>query len=340
MLKLFLFPIAILFYSISIIRNFLYKNGILKSIKLKNMKVVSVGNLTMGGTGKTPFVNFLIQSLQEKQKKIAVISRAYKANLKGDIHKVNSLIDKAEDVGDEVLMLSQKNPEIDFYSTNNKAKAASHLDTLKNYDVLIVDDGFQHLKLKRDLDFVLVDSTENNLNYLPIPMGRAREGFKALQRANLMVLTKVGAAKTNQINTLEWKAKDLGVDTIQIDYQLDSCFRLMDKKEFKWEELKNKKVFCFCAIGNPETFYKQLSEKMNVVGKLFANDHAPITQGVLHKLEKEMGKCSAEILVCTEKDMVKLKNKKISKPSFYTTQSLYISQGNEKLNEILGSIVS
>jgi tetraacyldisaccharide 4'-kinase len=179
--------LAPFFKGLTHLRVALYQKNRISSIELP-IPVISIGNLTMGGTGKTPFTLCLLEKYQQ-QYKIGVVVRSYKAKLK-EPKRVELNHISSETFGDEAVLIQKKMPQVIVYSGPCKFKTAQKLYDEERPDFIIVDDGFQHLKLKRNLDIVLLDTSVVKSDYSWPPSGRMREDFSALDRASIIVLTK------------------------------------------------------------------------------------------------------------------------------------------------------
>jgi len=165
--------------------------------------VISIGNLTLGGTGKTPVTHLVLQYLVKNNKKVALISRAYKAKAIDPVEVEASKPYAAQIYGDEAVMLAKQNPKVRVFVGQNKRKIAEFIcSTFDTFDVLVIDDGFQHRALHRNLDLVLLDATEPLENYNFFPKGRAREGLNYLARADLVIFTKTNLVYSEHLREL------------------------------------------------------------------------------------------------------------------------------------------
>ncbi|MEZ4753976.1 MAG: tetraacyldisaccharide 4'-kinase [Bdellovibrionota bacterium] len=282
------------------LRNFLYDIALFSAYKSK-LPVVSVGNISVGGTGKTPLVIYLCKKLLEQGKQPVVLSRGYKGSIQGP-HLVNSE-NTYEEVGDEPLLIVNS-ASVPVVIAKKRVAGAKFIESENLGDVIILDDGFQHRALKRDLDIVCIDaSSEESVSKFftdkLIPAGRLREsrssGFK---RANALVLS------------LRKKTDDTPAYIELAKKKLPSnlpCFvsKISEAKVLKVnDELKPQKIAVFCGIANPEGFRSTL-ESLGFKIEDFRSfaDHYSFNNQDLYEL-KEL----AEVLplVCTEKDLVRL----------------------------------
>src|SRR3989441_7895685 len=175
LLRTLLWPLSILYGAGVRVRVWLYAHGWLKQKRLKG-RVISVGNLTVGGTGKTPMVIWLAEKLLAEGKQVAILSRGYRG--------VNGTSDEIE------LMKFRLQDRVSFGVGGNRFTQGRRLESQQSIDVFLLDDGFQHLQLARDLDILLVDSSRGLADELLLPAGRLREPLSAMSRANILVFTR------------------------------------------------------------------------------------------------------------------------------------------------------
>lgn len=270
--------------------------------------LLSVGNLTVGGTGKTPIVQFILNYLCQKKIKTVVISRAYKAKAKKPTKIDRENIDPRF-YGDEPSMLAEANSDVDFYVGKSKSEIAK---SLSGYQIGIIDDGFQHRRLKRQLDIVILDATEEIDNYRCLPLGKAREEFQGLRRADLIVISKVNLALKSDVQKLIHKIRtevSSFIPIIEFEVKWDQLKHLDQQKVQSVTSLKDKKVFAFCAIGRPDLFERTILDFQPGEIEFFSfPDHHQFTDKDLSELLLKMKSFQPDFVVCTEKDMVKLKH--------------------------------
>ncbi len=281
------------------IRETCYKFNILRSYKIKT-KIISVGNLTFGGTGKTPTVDFLIQNLKQN-KKIAVISRGYGRKTKG-FFKVNPWVDDAPIIfGDEPVQLAAKHPDVSFYVCEDRVRGCEEIEKEKAFDLIIADDAFQHLRLRRDLDIVVVDASEEIKNYRYPPLGRARNSLSYLKRADYVFLTKTNLS---QKQDYEWiKAQLRNCKVIEFESKVDGIYDLHSN-----DPIANpiREASLVSGIGKPKTFEKILIDQGIAVREHFVyRDHHNYSEADLRKIK---GVMQGGTLLTTEKDAVKIRN--------------------------------
>ena len=267
-------------------------------------KVISVGNITLGGTGKTTLVEYLSEKLSLAGHKVAVLSRGYKRNSK----RLGS-----SGMGDEPAMLQHKLPLVRVVVDKNRIKAAQL--AIRDYasDTLILDDGLQQWKIFKDLEIVTLDAEHPFGNYRMLPAGFLREPLSALKRADIFVLTQVSfgqdmsglTAKLKRINSraliVESRHEPLGASWI------DQADQLLDL-----EFLKGKSVAIFSGIGNPEGFQNCVCGLGIKVAKYFRfSDHHDYTQADILRITREARENNLEAIITTSKDAVKIRELKV-----------------------------
>ena len=305
-MKLIFYPISIVVGLLVSIREFFYDQGILQSYKVKT-KIISVGNLTFGGAGKTPIVDFLVNELK-KTKKIAVLSRGYGRKTKGfmEVHanfgSANPM-KNTEKYGDEPLLIKTKHPDVRVFVGEDRVAASREIEKLEEFDLIIADDCFQHRRLRRDIDIVVVDSTEKILNYQYPPVGRARNSFSYLKRAHFVFLTKTNLCTYEQLEKIKNKLSNQFLiefqSVIESFYDLKSGASIMTPL---------REVNLISGIAKPKSFEKLVSQAIpgvTIHEHFEYNDHHHYTANDLQKIGSKVG--AAGILLTTEKDAVKLK---------------------------------
>ncbi len=277
------------------LRLWLYEQGVLKRRRAP-LPVISVGNLTAGGTGKTPFVSYLARGLSGQDHKPAILARGYRASSKGGAN-------------DELLMLSRQCPELLTVPNPNRLAGCMRARE-EGADVALLDDGFQHLALKRDLDILLVDATRPFGNGQLLPRGTLREPADHAARADIVVLTRVDLAGLGAVGELRtWLSRlKPGVPIIECSFQARQLRPLTEDGEtLAAEDLSGKRVGAFAALAAPRGFGRTLrAQGATVAYSRRFRDHHLYTAADLATVVAEAGAAGAEILVTTEKDAVKL----------------------------------
>jgi tetraacyldisaccharide 4'-kinase len=310
-----------LFYGFgSTLKNKLYDMHFLKP-ETVDAYVISVGNLTTGGVGKTPVVSEIANYLTEKGETVAIVSRGYGAKLSNE--NINVISDgtgegwvvenghesskkkfEAELAGDEPVWLAENSPKTCVLTCKNRGLAAKYAIEKFNVDKIILDDGFQHRKLHRDLDVVLVDSEMGFGNENLLPAGPLREGNEALKRIDKIVVVSKNLNHTRAEKYAKIINKRLKKETIVCYTEPDFAYNIFqEEKHIDSQE----KVVAFSAIGQPKQFYNFL-KPFDLVETVDFDDHHNYTQGDADYLVDCCLENNADLLITTEKDAGKLKN--------------------------------
>lgn len=277
-------------------KNYFYDQHLLKSVDLK-VPVISVGNLSFGGAGKTPCIIFLAKELSSEYK-INIVAKSYKASLT-EPKKVNlDLPNAARLFGDEACLIQSKLPNCSVWSGPKKSSTAA-VSVINQPDLILIDDGFSHRKLKRNFDLVLIDATQGFNDYL-------RESVNSLKRAHAVLITKVNLVNRSAVTEIEKKIISVA------PHLSDNIFSSRVKTEIELD--KSNPLFVFCGLGRPETFIQDLSHQgFNVVHNKFYADHFDYSESEQNKIFEEYLELKKKYknlkLVTTEKDFIKLSDR-------------------------------
>jgi tetraacyldisaccharide 4'-kinase len=284
-IRLLLWPLAFLYGSYVRLRAWLYARGWLKQERLKGM-VISIGNLTVGGTGKTPMVIWLAQKLLAQGKRVAILSRGYRS---------------ANGTSDEIELMRERFQErVAFGVGKNRLVQGRRLEAQQEIDVFLLDDGFQHLQLARDIDIVLLDASREMGKERLLPAGRLREPLSALNRANLVVFTRTeNAPGAREAIQRLWKFPVFAAETRLLGFRLFGG----GGTPFPAGSIGAGPFFAFCGIGNPEAFFRDLeSWHVPVAGSRKFRDHHRYVPKDIALLERAASQANAKAFLTTEKD--------------------------------------
>ncbi|MHC4221936.1 MAG: tetraacyldisaccharide 4'-kinase [Planctomycetota bacterium] len=287
-LRLMLWVLSLVYAIVICLRNLLYWVGLLPSYDV-GAAVISVGNITAGGTGKTPLVIWLAKQISEDHK-CAILSRGYKAS--------------GEDI-DEPAVISQACPQVVVIVNPDRVAGAAEAVRKLGSEVLIADDGFQHRRLARDIDIVTIDATCPFGYGKMLPAGLLREPISSLRRADAVVLTRCDLVDTAEI---EQRIRIIKTDMI-IARSIHAAVgvKSLDDQLIELDQLKGKKIFAFCGIGNPDAFLRTIENlNLNMVGSKIFDDHHHYTQSCLDDICREGKNVSADLMLTTKKDQTKL----------------------------------
>lgn len=303
------------------VRNALYDRGTFKSYPL-GRRTISVGNLTTGGTGKTPLVAYIAKTLLESGEKPCILTRGYgrkdakRRVLVSDGKKV--LVD-AEIGGDEPVELARKlNGEVVIVADPDRVAAAKW--ALSEFDIssFILDDGFQHRRAQRDLDIVCIDATNPFGNGRILPAGSLRESLTGLRRADAIVLTRSDQA--GNLDEIEENIRKRN-RTVPMFKARTTLLGFAELNEFQADmrsvQSLNKPFFAFTGIGRPEQFFASIKKNgISLSGDRSFADHHRFTQADVAALEDEAKLHRVEALITTAKDAVKLDQLKFELPCY------------------------
>jgi tetraacyldisaccharide 4'-kinase len=285
--------ISQLFRAAVAIRNFSYSFGLLSN-KSASVPVISVGNISVGGTGKTPFVQFLCKQLSHYR--LGVLSRGYRSQSEHLARplQVNLSTGDASLFGDEPYWLASTLPHAQIFVGKNRIHAAQ-MAAHQKAQVIILDDGMQYRQLKRDIEIVLVHASDPLGKGFFLPRGWLRDSPKRLNNADYIVVN--GVRDEEHLQEIK---KALS------KYYTGSLIGVAYKPQHGQEQF-NQKAAAFCAIAHPERFLQSLQGcKAQIVDSLIGMDHQPFSRGQLELFSKAAKAKGANYLICTEKDAIKL----------------------------------
>jgi len=274
---------------------------------------VSVGNVTIGGTGKTPFVIWLARRLHEAGRKVAILSRGYGRSLSSeylivsDGHQVQTSWQLS---GDEPFLIAQKCPWAIVAVGKDRYELGRWVNTKFDCDCFILDDGFQHLHLYRDLDFVLLDARDPEGIYGVMPAGRLRESLYALRDATSIVLTRTEDVRPALLfkNTLKTTLGS-AVTPMSVKFSLSSCWHLGNGTQQMMSMFQNQPVLIFSGIGNGQAFLDDLKAwGLDVVEEIRFQDHFSYSAQDMEDIRKIMRDKHIPVALTTEKDAVRLQD--------------------------------
>jgi len=302
--KYFLFPLGV-FYQVTVFwRNFFYLIGFFVSQKLPT-KVISVGNITLGGTGKTPAVVYLVKTLFSQGLSCAVLSRGYGRKTAGTqlVTDGFSSIKDWRNFGDEPSLMARLLPGVPIVVDSNRHRGGMFIINKFKPDIIILDDAFQHRAIERDLDIVLINSQSKKSDYKLLPYGLLREPLSNLKRADLIILTKTNL-------TQKARSKEIARIIPHTDFFESSLVsqKLISKDGNENKKTKGKKIIALSAIGDHKSFFITLENKgMVIIKKATFVDHYNYKQIDIDMLAQQVKSNDIDFVVTTDKDMIKLR---------------------------------
>lgn len=302
--------LAFIYYIITSLRNKFYDKGIFKIKKIPGVEIICIGNITVGGTGKTPGVQFFVKKIQKMGRKVAVVSRGYKGKRKHEpllVSDGNKIFATTKESGDEPFIhaLNLKAPII-----VSKDRYAGCVFAKKHYDVdvIILDDGFQHRKLGRNRDIVLIDATNPFGWSALLPKGTLREDFKkACRRASEFIITKADLVTEKEIEKIKryLKQKENKAVSVAKHGVTSLCDIKGNPKPLFW--VNGQKVLLFSGLANPLNFEKTvISLNPKHIERIDFIDHHNFKKKDIETIKKKAQDMGAKFIITTEKDFVKL----------------------------------
>lgn len=334
-------PLSALYAMVVFARNKAYDTQKIKPVQTKS-KVLSIGNIVAGGTGKTPWTLKMAKDLKTQGREIAILSRGYRSKFEHQ-KKPTLICDKKGPLyppklcGDEPYLICQNFPDVLFYVGKNRVQSAFEAGK-REARLLLLDDGMQHRQLHRDFECILVDARDLFGRGYFLPSGRLRDSPKRLSIADLIVVNHLRDLK--DIPKIE--------SQLRLYTQAPLVFARFEFKGFFDLNQKpvslQKKTACaaFCGLGQPKGFYELLqSRQLHLVLQKNLKDHEPFKEDALHLWAKKAAQKGAKVLICTEKDAVKLpKDLQLSLPLLQLKVEPKIVQGQEEYQTFLEKINS
>ena len=326
-IRFLVFPLSIIFKFVTDIRNKLYDCNFLKSEKI-NVPVISVGNLSTGGTGKTPLVDFIIYNLK-RDYNISVLSRGYNRKSKGFIEIKNS--DNPSLVGDEPFLIKSNHSEVPVFACEDRVEGAKKIISENNTNLILLDDAFQHRKISRNLDIVLTDY--NNLFYKDylLPYGNLRESRNNINRADVIIVTKC-PLDFNKADAIKIKNQINPKKTQSLFFsQIKYSEKLFGFKELSFKSIRNSKLTLVTGIANSQPL-KEYLKKNNVNFDHFDYpDHYNYSRKDVNKI---LATTKNNIILTTKKDYYKLSQFKIDNLLYIDIKVEFLDGKQEFLSTI------
>jgi tetraacyldisaccharide 4'-kinase len=307
-MSVILMPISAVYGSVAQLRAGLYRQGFLKQRRL-SQPVVSVGNLSVGGTGKTPLVAYLVRSMLRRGFRPSILTRGYRRNSSERLIALDPCRSRRPDprrTGDEAAMLASDLPEVPIGVSANRYEAGQLVEKKYDVNVHVLDDGFQHLRLARTLDIVTLDVTQGLASHRLLPAGRLREPRSALRRAHLIVLTRTELGESGAVEEAIHQIHPNAPvyhSRVSLAFLCDAASR----ERAPTPTLEGKRVFAFCGVGNPKAFFSDLERwGMQLAGTRAYRDHHLYSDADVSILKGGARRAGADALVTTEKDLMNL----------------------------------
>ena len=320
--KFFLWLLSLGYFVAVKCRAALYQAGTLKKKHL-DKPVISVGNITVGGSGKTPMVETLAVYCEEQKRKPVILTRGYMAAARSAL-------------SDEAAMLAAHLPSVPVLIGADRWQNAAEFQKKSPVDVFILDDGFQHWRLKRDLDIVLIDATDPWGNGQLIPRGILREPLAALKRADIFVISKSDLGKDN-VAAIRNRLNEINPAAVIAEavHRPVNVLDLRGNKKLGLESVRGKRIALVSSIGDPVSFERTVTALgARIEAKYFFMDHHVYQDEELAAVARTCRDQGISMIITTEKDAVKLKDRWKDFPTEITVGALEIKMtvmdGQEK----------
>lgn len=342
----YLVPLVPLYSAGVAVRNWFFDIGLLRKTKI-GVPVISVGNLDAGGAGKTPLVEYIARKLTSRGRKVAIVSRGYGRTTSGMVVVSNGavLCAEASASGDEPAQMAAKLSGVRIVVDEVRARGAAYAVSKLGAEVIVLDDGFQHQYVHRDVNIVVIPAKSATDTTWMLPAGNRREPLSSLRRATIVALSRCESA--DQLNDAKlaidrWAKKPM----IGLTTKVSAVRRASTRFSVDLAGLKGKSVIAFSGVGDPKSFERTIAS-LGLQLKTHAAfpDHHQYTPAELRLLEQSLKTHAADYLVTTEKDIARLsagddERKKFldRTPVFYVEIEQQMIEGEAMLNEILTQI--
>lgn len=326
-------------------RNSLYENKILETRRL-NAPVISVGNLTVGGTGKTPCVAYIAKFLRDQGQEVAILSRGYKRESRGrvEVSDGKRVLCSPRESGDEPYLLAVSCPGVRVVVDSDRFAAGRWLETRAGVSVFILDDGYQHLRLARDLNLVLIDATDDLSGAKMIPFGRLREPLAGLQRADAAIVTRSDRAvdRATIKNAIE-KYSKADAPVFFASYEMTGFRRLVGEESVEPADFAGKKIAAFSGIARPDGFVEDLARlRLQIAMRRDFEDHHRYSGVEFGRIVNEALTAGAEAIVTTEKDAANIPHEFVESLTLpiFAAQIEFRCENESKFKSLLGRVLS
>lgn len=328
----------------------LYQHGFLKQHKL-SCHVISLGNITVGGTGKTPTAQRLATIIRDAGYRVVILNRGYRAAWRGEIGLVSDgkkIYMSASEAGDEAYLLAKSLPGVSVVIGRNRIVTGEYAVNELKADVIILDDGFQHWQLARDLDIVLIDSLNMFGNQFMLPRGTLREPLSNLARAHIFLLTKVDQSTLEARDVIHSTLEQHNSNALVVEsihkprcfIEVEEWYKGTGIRDVPLDSVRGRKVLAFSAIGNPSSFEQSILDigVDQVCGVRYA-DHHDYTMAEMQYIMQKAVDEDVYALITTEKDAVKIPAEFIHStrplPVYVLSMSIYFTEGYQDLMDLI-----
>lgn len=308
-IRFILSPLTIVYKYVVIARNKLFDKGIFKE-EFVEKKVISVGNLTVGGSGKTPLVISIVKHLKKRSMKVGVLSRGYGRKTKGYklVSDGNKFLLNARDSGDEIFLVSEE-CKIPTAVSEKRVIGAKNFISDVDLDIIVLDDAYQHRWIGRDFNILVIEqrflSNVNSFDQILLPLGSMREPFDSINRADAVVINKKFSPKITIPVRVRKHLNDKNIFFCQ--YKVAGIFDVKTNKEYSTKDFEGQNSLVVCGIAKPLSFLRVLNiSNININNQLIFVDHKNYTNKEVQKIRKKFYDTNSYSVLTTHKDAVKL----------------------------------
>jgi len=337
LISIALLPAALVYRLVVLLRFQFYRIGLFKSYKLQH-PVISIGNLTVGGTGKTPLEIYLVKRCLKMGLRPLILSRGYGSKIKGAVLSISSDALPEKGLADEIALLAEHCGDIPIACGKNRYKAYQKACQLAEFDLVILDDGFQHHRIKRDLEILIVDSARPFGTGRLLPAGNLREPKGARKRAAVIIINhKSGGSVGAVIDKIASKNQLLLTGGYRVE-EIASLRRGGPVHSALWS---NKRAGLLTALADPRAF--ELTAAGLGIAPVYHfqfRDHHLFSPSDLERISQQCATLGIECLYTTEKDAVKLRKNAFAKPEIFVIKiGFYLIDGAAALDERIAALV-
>jgi len=313
---------------------YLHRSIVKASVEVAH-PVISIGNITVGGTGKTPMVICLGKHFEAAGIRVGVVSRGYARRERQGIIAPGYQIQTMDTTvtGDEVMLMAHLLPRAVFSIDNSKAQAAERLAESGEIDVIVVDDGFQHTALHRDVDLVTFDAAVPSRMLRWFPFGLLREPLSALKRADVVVATRAIFAR--DIGILRKQLHAIAPEAHHYTAQFVSTELVGHDQTLPLKYIEDKSVLLFAGVGNFKPLRRQVAALCDLDDALEFSDHQHYDLPLLERIKAEAERHDSDVILTTGKDWVNLPDFGFGREIYYLSQSVDLDPGEEQLIQYL-----
>ena len=286
-----------------------------------DIPVISVGNLSVGGTGKTPMVVSIVEMIGELGGRACIAMRGYKAT--------DGVSDEAEEFRSRL--------DVPVVAQSDRIAGIGELRAREQVDVVVLDDGFQHRRLARDLDIVLIDATRSPLDDRLLPAGYLREPMASLRRAHVVVITH---AESAPVDAIEARVREVAPEVLICEARHTWAGVLEGDQSHVLSRLNGERAVVVCAIGNPEPFIRQAERACEqIVERIVLPDHDPYEAKQVARIVQAAERMGATSILTTEKDWMKLRRETWRVPVLRPALEMVIERGRAELRAMVAKAI-